>query len=71
MAHYYNVPVLYVDPLRKDTSKFNPLEGDPILVAEATRTVLQATFWPSGSVLFKGAGDCGQEHGVAVEVFAP
>ena len=44
MAHYYNVPVLYVDPLRKDTSKFNPLEGDPILVAEATRTVLQATF---------------------------
>jgi|LSQX01.3.fsa_nt_gb hypothetical protein len=44
MAHYYRVPVLYIDPLREDTCKFNPLEGEPSIVAEATRTVLQATF---------------------------
>lgn len=44
MAHYYNVPVIYIDPLRSDSCRFNPLEGEPAVVAEATRTVLQATF---------------------------
>jgi len=44
MARHYNVPVIYIDPLREDSNRFNPLEGDPTLVAEATRTVLQATF---------------------------
>lgn len=44
MARYYNVPLIYIDPLKMDTCKFNPLEGEPIIVAETTRTVLQATF---------------------------
>ncbi len=44
MANYYKVPVIRVDPLWEHSAKFNPLEGHPTTVAEATRTVLQATF---------------------------
>jgi hypothetical protein len=44
MARFYRVPVVYIDPLRPDSCRFNPLEGDPAMVAEATRTVLNATF---------------------------
>ena len=53
MAHYYRVPVLYIDPLREDTCKFNPLEGEPSIVAEATRTVLQATFGRQEAFILK------------------
>ena len=39
-----NVPYAIVDLDDPNTSKFNPLEGDPIVVAEIMRTVLRATF---------------------------
>ena len=38
-----NVPYAIVDLDDPNTSKFNPLEGDPIVVAEIMRTVLRAT----------------------------
>lgn len=39
-----NVPYAIVDLDDPNASKFNPLEGDPIIVAEIMRTVLRATF---------------------------
>ena len=36
-----NVPYAIVDLDDPKTSKFNPLEGDPIVVAEIMRTVLR------------------------------
>jgi hypothetical protein len=44
MAAFYGVPCVYVDPLRVNSARFNPLEGEPPIVAEAIRTVLRATF---------------------------
>ena len=42
MCEDLGVPYVYINPLRDDTARFNPLEGDPMLVAEATRTVLSS-----------------------------
>lgn len=38
------IPYALIDLDDPNTSKFNPLEGDPIIVAEIMRTVLRATF---------------------------
>lgn len=42
MCEDLGIPYVYINPLRDDTARFNPLEGDPMLVAEATRTVLRS-----------------------------
>lgn len=42
MCRDLDLPYVYIDPLAINTGKFNPLEGDPMLVAEATRTVLRS-----------------------------
>lgn len=42
MCRDLEIPYVYINPLRQDAGKFNPLEGDPMLVAEATRTVLRS-----------------------------
>lgn len=39
-----NIPYAIIDLDDPNTSRFNPLEGDPIVVAEIMRTVLRATF---------------------------
>ncbi|MEW5935846.1 MAG: TraM recognition domain-containing protein, partial [Bacillota bacterium] len=38
------VPVLVIDPGDPNTPRFNPLQGDPLIVAEVTRTVLKSMF---------------------------
>src|SRR5690625_2466755 len=38
------LPVTYIDPTKKDTAKFNPMEGDKNQVAEATVSVLNGLF---------------------------
>jgi len=38
------IPYAIIDLDDPNTSRFNPLEGDPIIVAEIMRTVLRATF---------------------------
>ncbi|GBF34585.1 hypothetical protein DCCM_3704 [Desulfocucumis palustris] len=38
------VPYVYVDPTNENTKKFNVLQGDKIIAAEATRSVLAALF---------------------------
>jgi polyhydroxyalkanoate synthesis regulator phasin len=42
MCKDLEVPYVYINPLRDDTARFNPLDGDPVVVAEATRTVLRS-----------------------------
>ncbi|MBS4020872.1 MAG: TraM recognition domain-containing protein [Dethiobacter sp.] len=42
MCEDLKIPFVYINPLRDDTARFNPLEGGPMLVAEATRTVLRS-----------------------------
>lgn len=44
MCRYYGVPVVRIDPTWEQSSRFNPLHGDPTIVAEGTRTVLGAIF---------------------------
>jgi hypothetical protein len=44
MSRYYNVPLIHIDPLSESSSCFNPLDGDPPIVSEATKTVLSAMF---------------------------
>jgi hypothetical protein len=39
-----NIPCIMIDLDDINTRKFNPLEGDPIIVAEIMRTVLRSTF---------------------------
>jgi len=40
----WRIPYVYVDPEREDTARFNPLQGDEKVAAEATRTVLKNIF---------------------------
>jgi len=43
-ARSRGVPVVLVDPEDPGTPRFNPLQGDPLIVAEVTRTVLKSMF---------------------------
>jgi hypothetical protein len=40
----WGIPYVFVDPEREDTARFNPLQGDEEIAAEATRTVLKNIF---------------------------
>lgn len=44
MARSMGIPVVFINPEDPDTPRFNPLEGDPLTVAEIMRTVLQSLF---------------------------
>lgn len=43
-ARARGVPVAVLDPGDPGTLRFNPLQGDPLIVAEVTRTVLKSMF---------------------------
>lgn len=43
-ARAKGVPVVVIDPGDPNTPRFNPLQGDPLIVAEVTRTVLKSMF---------------------------
>lgn len=44
MAKYMGLPVTFLDPEDPSTPRFNPMEGDPLTVAEVMRTVLRSLF---------------------------
>ncbi len=44
MCRSMKVPYIYINPLNPSTPKFNPLSGEPELVAEIMRTVLRSLF---------------------------
>ncbi|SMB96690.1 AAA-like domain-containing protein [Thermanaeromonas toyohensis ToBE] len=44
MARSLGIPVIFINPEDPDTPRFNPLEGDPLTVAEIMKTVLQSLF---------------------------
>jgi len=43
-ARELDIPYIYINPLDPNTDKFNPLEGDKEIAAEATKTVLTRMF---------------------------
>ncbi len=40
----HDISHVYINPLDENSAKFNPLQGDPQIVAESTRTVLKKLF---------------------------
>ena len=44
IAKSFGLPVTFINPEDSNTPIFNPMEGNPHIVAEITRTVLQALF---------------------------
>lgn len=44
MCEKLNIPYIYIDPTNPNTHKFNILQGDKMIAAEATRSVLASLF---------------------------